>query len=96
MITELHDEEGQVMSSNVVEVIQTLELPETCLQNKSEANKPVYSDQLRLILTNSMQFVRVNTKEKVGPTEVLFEPAETHRVFQRQMTAVYTCGTQDN
>ena len=74
MITELHEEEGQVMSSNASEVIQTLGLPETCLQNKSEAGTPVYNDQLRLISPNSMQFVRVNTKEKVGPTEVIFEP----------------------
>ena len=57
----------EVMSSNAVEVIQTLGLPETYLQHKSEAGKPVYSDQLRLIPPNSMQCVRVNVKEKIGP-----------------------------
>ena len=70
------------MSSNAKEVIRNLRLTETCLESKSEEGIPVYCQQRSFVAPNSMRFVKVMTKGKVGTKGVLFEPVETHRFFQ--------------
>ena len=40
--------------------------------------------------------MQVNTKKQIGPFEILFEPVDTHREFQQQMTAIYDWKDKDN
>ena len=76
------------MSFNVAEVIETLELPKNCLNHSSEEGIPIYCKELKLVSHNSIQFVSVDTREEIESGEVLFEPIETHREFEQQMTDI--------